>query len=332
MVSLPFDSDETLGTSKVVHPMPPWKHGGRYTLILGYSIGLLFICNYDLNKDFTLWNPSIQKLKKLPFTTLEPHPSPGLEISRSHITNGFGYDLANDDYKLLGILELANSDDVIVSSQVHVYSLKSHSWKRIQNMPCDGYGFSEDSDSIVFLNGALSWLMSKESDGADKYMIVTLDLASEKCREFPIPVDRIDIDISSLDLEVLGDYLCVSVNCFWCRSEAWIMKEYGVTVTESWSLLYSIDLGPRYDSCKPLVFSKNGKMVLLKLECNDADRFFWYDLEKKSVKQVETSGLPRCFDATIWWGSLCLLDGDPVIAESRQQVPTTSKKGKYSSR
>ncbi|XP_007224136.2 F-box protein CPR30 [Prunus persica] len=239
MGSLPFDSDETLGKSKVVHPMPPWKHGGRYTLILGYSIGLLFICNYDLNKDFTLWNPSIQKLKKLPFTTLEPHPSPGLEISRSHITNGFGYDSANDDYKLLGILELANSDDVIVSSQVHVYSLKSHSWKRIQNTPCDGYSFSEDSDSIVFLNGALSWLMSKESDDADKYMIVTLDLASEKCREFPIPVDRINIDISSLDLEVLGDYLCISVNCFWCRSEAWIMKEYGVT--ESWSLPYSIE-------------------------------------------------------------------------------------------
>ncbi|PQP94214.1 F-box protein CPR30 [Prunus yedoensis var. nudiflora] len=126
-------------------------------------------------------------------------------------------------------------------------------------MPCDCYGFSEDSDSIVFLDGALSWLMSKESDDADKYMIVTLDLASEKCREFPIPVDR----ISSLDLEVLGDYLCISVNCFGSRSEAWIMKEYGVT--ESWSLLYSIDLGPRYDSCKPLVFSKNGKMVLLKM-------------------------------------------------------------------
>ncbi|KAL6292111.1 hypothetical protein ACE6H2_000253 [Prunus campanulata] len=171
-------------------------------------------------------------------------------------------------------------------------------------MPCDGYGFSEDSDSIVFLDGALSWLMSKESDDADKYMIVTLDLASEKCREFPIPVDR----ISSLDLEVLGDYLCISVNCF--------------------GLLYSIDLGPRYDSCKPLVFSKNGKMVLLKMECNDADRFFWYDLEKKSVKQVETSGLPRRFDATIWWGSLCLLDRDSCYC---LESPTTSKKRKYSS-
>ncbi|KAM1138708.1 hypothetical protein PS2_036308 [Malus domestica] len=62
---------------------------------------------------------------------------------------GFGYDFANDDYKFVKIVEFLDGDGVITGAQVKVYSLKSNSWKRIQNMSTNGFGF--DSKNILFL-------------------------------------------------------------------------------------------------------------------------------------------------------------------------------------
>ncbi|BFG13986.1 hypothetical protein CerSpe_002600 [Prunus speciosa] len=316
--SLPFDNDEKLGTATTVGFSIPSKDPVRETtVIVGYANGLVCICNY-IDEDISyiaLWNPSIQKLKKIPIRTHEPRaqPSPKSEMLDIY---GFGYNSTNDDYKLVGIIRKPANE-----YEVSVYSLKANSWKRIQNMPCSG--FSLHNNHMVFSKGALSWLMWKKLHHELQYMIVTLDLASEKYREFPFPVDRIDeIENSWLELDALGDHLCICVNRFMNRCEAWIMKEYGVT--ESWSLLYSIDTvysidmlyAAEFQTYKPVVFSKNGKTVLLKMsKYFESDSLVWYDLEKKSFKQVEISGLPGVFNfqPTICWGSLCLLDGDPVI-------------------
>ncbi|KAL6292108.1 hypothetical protein ACE6H2_000250 [Prunus campanulata] len=253
-----------LGTAtKLGSPMP-----SKYSWdIVGYANGLVCVLNF-MEGGIALWNPSIQKLKKIPEPYAQP-PPPELDY-------GFGYDSTNDDYKLVQIVELANEEDIVVSHQVSVYSLKANSWKRSQDIPSSGYVFSVGFCDIVFLNGALGWLM-------------------------------------------------------WSRRDVWIMKEFGET--ESWSLLYSIDRQPNV-YVKPLAFSKNGEMVLLEMLGNGYSRLSWYDLEKKSVKQVEISGLLplRYYLTTICWGSLCLLDGDPVIAKSSNKRKTsTSKKRKISS-
>ncbi|KAI5347852.1 hypothetical protein L3X38_000739 [Prunus dulcis] len=212
---LPFDNDETLGTATIIGCLIQSKGPVKYTTgIVGYANGLVCIQIHNyIDGDIALWNPSIQKLKKIPLITHEPHAQPSPKY-------GFGYDSTNDDYKLVGIIR----------------------------KPANEYGYVTVS-----------------------YEILTLDLASEKYREFSIPVDRIDnIERSGPDLDVLGDHMCIRVNRFMSRSEAWIMKEYGGT--ESWSLLYSIDMGPvckprEYQSFKPLVFSKNGEVFLLKKDC-----------------------------------------------------------------
>ncbi|PQQ04049.1 F-box/kelch-repeat protein [Prunus yedoensis var. nudiflora] len=284
-----------LGTAtKLRSPMPySWD-------IVGYANGLFCVLNY-VEGGIALWNPSIQKLKKIPDSNGQPPP---LELDY-----GFGYDSTNDDLKVVQIVELANEEDIVVSHQVSVYSLKANSWKRIQDIPSSSYGFSVGFCDIVLLNGALGWLMCDELLDP-QCIIVTLDLASEKYRVFPIPVDRVDIeDRYKPDLKILGDYLCICLN-FRSRRDVWIMKEYGET--ESWSLLYSIDKQPNVYG-KPLAFSKNGEMVLLEILGNGYSRLSWYDLEKKSVKQVEISGLRNFLTTICWgicWGSLCLLDGD----------------------
>ncbi|KAM1171970.1 hypothetical protein ACFX2I_022129 [Malus domestica] len=90
--------------------------------------------------------------------------------------------------------------------------------------------------------------------------------------------------------------------------------EYGVA--ESWTFLFSVEmkvLPMGFDLlCKPLVFSENGDMVLL---TNDNGGIYWYDLEKKNFKRVEIHGEPSTYTATVCVGSLCLLDGDYVVAE-----------------
>ncbi|KAH0994030.1 hypothetical protein GBA52_005513 [Prunus armeniaca] len=148
--------------------------------------------------------------------------------------------------KLLGYIYLLDhgGEDVTVSYEVSVYSLKANSWKRIQNVPCCGSSLYLN-DNVV-LNGALS---SKQLDNEYQNKILIIDPASEKYHEFPIPVN----------LDVMENHQCISVyNFIKSQRDAWVMKEYGVT--ESWSLLYSIDeLGLGAYRSKPWAVSKNGK-------------------------------------------------------------------------
>ncbi|KAM2263905.1 hypothetical protein ACFXTI_040139 [Malus domestica] len=143
-----------------------------------------------------------------------------------------------------------------------------------------------------------------------RFIILTLDLATEKYQEFDTPVDK---DYSTvMELEVLGGSLCVSVHDWDTGNDVWIMKDFG----GPWTLLYSIKKETMtwlLNYCPPLVFAKNGEMVLLK---KDEEAFVWFDLKGKIGYQDNICGLPLRFDAKICEGcegSLCLIDGDPVI-------------------
>ncbi|KAM1346297.1 hypothetical protein ACFX13_036360 [Malus domestica] len=342
-LSLPLYDDDTLGTGMKI-ARPPLEQS--CDSILGYSNGLLCIEHtYDNNRAFALWNPSIQKFKMIPCTTTsEPHlqqPSEMNDKLKKQGHYGFGYDSTNDDYKLVEVVEFCSIDkrhstgsvcgncvyeDMVVASyEVNVYSLKSKAWKRIQSMPPrDGFRLPPLQSVAVCLNSALSWKMDCHLDDDRPGMILTLDLASEKYREFPIPI-RGDEDEISLGL--VGGYLCICHRNFEVSDfqiDVWIMKEYGVT--GSWNLLCSVEKS--VDShIKPLVFSKNGDMVLFEMDC---EQLFWFDLEKKSAK-VEFCREPGDFEVNVCEGggsgSVCvLLDGDPVIVGRQQELCSTSEK------
>lgn len=129
--SLPFNGDEEFGT--VVKIGQPLTCHHSYTQIIGCSINGL-VCAHNSNRtSIGLWNPSIQKSRRIPLPTFEQQqPSSDL---RTHTYFGFGYDSANNGYKILGIAEFFTWNNVSVSCQVRVYGLKSNSWKRIQNLP-----------------------------------------------------------------------------------------------------------------------------------------------------------------------------------------------------
>ncbi|KAM1139906.1 hypothetical protein ACFX19_040746 [Malus domestica] len=177
----------------------------------------------------------------------------------------------------------------------------------IKNLPRNDFSTLNVYDTALeFSNGALCWLMPNRLD-MYRFIILTLDLATEKYREFDTPVDE---DYSTvMELEVLGGSLCVSVHDWDTGNDVWIMKDFG----GPWTLLYSIKKETMtwlLNYCPPLVFAKNGEMVLLK---KDEEAFVWFDLKGKIGYQDNICGLPLRFDAKICEGSLCLIDGDPVI-------------------
>jgi hypothetical protein len=88
------------------------------------------------------------------------------------------------------------------------------------------------------------------------------------------------------------------------------MNEYGVE--SSWTLLYTIAQGTvpwAFEFCKPLVYSKNGKKVLMELDFTD---LFWYDIEERRSWRVQFHDMPDSIETAICVGSLVLLDGDSV--------------------
>ncbi|KAM1373377.1 hypothetical protein ACFX2I_024085 [Malus domestica] len=273
------------------------KCPAAYTEIVGRSVhGLVCIRKGGKGEDgdIAFWNPSIQKFKMIPPTTFEA------------------------DLNIMTKRSCPN----------YAFGLKSNSWKRIQNINIPWWSdYVFDLHNIVYVNGALCWLMD---DGSDIYTIVTLDLATEECGAFPAPVDK-----PYLFLEVLGDCLYICVRHGRTRHDGWIMKEFGVA--ESWTLIYSINEEDSGSLCrktfhyKPLVFSKNSGMVLF---VDDYYMLFWIDIEEDTVKEVDIHGFPpgvvmvenysisHPVTVTICVGSLCLLDGDDVLAAGHQQGPS----------
>ncbi|KAL2473441.1 F-box protein CPR30 [Forsythia ovata] len=100
-----------------------------------------------------------------------------------------------------------------------------------------------------------------------------------------------------MKLDVLGGCLCL-VCTSKSRANIWVMKEYAVE--ESWTKLISIgsstidpeDILQPFAYLKPLAYSKNGENVLL---TSDDKRLVWYDLRRKTIKNVSVSGLPFVF-------------------------------------
>ncbi|XP_059436437.1 F-box protein CPR1-like [Corylus avellana] len=234
-----------------------------------------------------IWNPLIRKYKKLPFKPVENSDNYELELA-------FGYDHVNDDYKVLRILKYRNHPQVLRKVD-HVYSLRTHSWRIVE----DQWLYKELGSFIfsgpVSSNGALHWVVRVE--GRSLSTIVAFDLATEKFRVHALPCPL--LQSNNICLDVLRGWLCVCSD-YDCRfTRVWVMKEYGVV--SSWTPLDTLGETPIY--CKPLVFSKDGKEVFMK---ESFRRCFWDDIKDNTL----SSRLKYFKKYTLLVGSLLLLDGD----------------------
>ncbi|KAI8005313.1 F-box/kelch-repeat protein [Camellia lanceoleosa] len=90
------------------------------------------------------------------------------------------------------------------SLEVKIYSLRTDSWKKIQDFPTNIIGFhSMDLGKLV--NGSLNWVGTNPSNHS--WVITALDLAEETYREIPQP--NYGRKFSRLSIWVLRGNLCV---------------------------------------------------------------------------------------------------------------------------
>jgi len=302
-----FNDDDRFGA--LVNIRQPLRHPRYINHILGYCNGL--VCFDNCDGDILIWNPLIRRYKKLPFEPIE-NPSGLTECESGRPDLSFGHDPDNDDYKVMRVVQFHRNFDDIRAFEIKVYSLRRHCWKKVEEeWPEESRPYS----GSVSLNGAFHWLFDTLSGTPDDMgTILAFDLATEKFREFTIPVLPAYEDFN-LGLEVLKGCLCVCVNVGVTLNDFWVMKEYGVF--SSWARLYTIVQGAvpwTFEYCKPLVYSKDGKKVLMEEVADDDTYHFWYDIEERRGRRVQFRGMPSSFwfETAICMGSLVLLDGDSV--------------------
>ncbi|KAK7817137.1 f-box protein cpr1 [Quercus suber] len=174
-----------------------------------------------------------------------------------------------------------------------------HNWEILDYC----HGLEICSAQSVSLNGAFHWIVEQDN-GSES--ILAFDFSNEKIRLYRKPSNE---DLASL--EVLGGCLCFIECCpeIPTYNDFWLMKEYGDE--SSWTRIYKIESDAvlwNTDYFKPLLFSKNGKKVLM-----EGVSLIWYDIKKKRGKKVRNRSFPKRFKTATCIESLLLLDGDNVI-------------------
>lgn len=268
----------------------PRKHPRRSVWVVGSCNGLICIAIND--KDLFLWNPSVRKSKKL--------PDVDVPMGRGfYIVYGFGFDETTEDYKVVGIF-CAFGKVGGCETMVKIYSLKTNSWRRIE----DFKGGVPLDDSGMFAQGKLHWSASPGEGFSSGWDIVSLDLE----REIYGMVEQPNYgqgDFTSV-LGVLGE--CISVLCNYqkTRADVWVLKEYGVK--ESWTKVISIpyiDDPGKYMYSIPLCILPNGE-VLLAL----GSSFVVYNLKDNSLKFPKITNVTDFLGAITYIESLVSPDAD----------------------
>ncbi|XP_059645948.1 F-box protein CPR1-like [Cornus florida] len=285
----------------------PLKSNSCGTEVLGSFHGLLCLSNSE--EEIVLWNPSTRKHRKLPVAPIEFPPE---FTFPQFFIYGLGYDSVSDDYKLVRIVQFYGIDHDSFDSEVKVYSLKSNSWRRIQDFP---YYLLYKRVNAAVVNGALHWVVSRKPESDTANLIAAFDLGVEEYRLVPQP-DYLDKDFH-MNVGVLGGCLYVMCNYVGERVDIWVMKEYGVK--ESWTKLFSVEqpsVVNLFDFVKPLAFSMNGEEILLD---QDGVRLLWFDLKRKTLKNVRIQGVPSLFEPEMCLGSLVPLQGDDGEKQQAQK-------------
>ncbi|KAK1367162.1 F-box and associated interaction domain protein [Heracleum sosnowskyi] len=270
-------------------------------------------CLYNLETDLFLWNPAMRKCRKLPTAPAEfLRP---FEFDQSSLC-GFGYDAGNDDYKVLRIVQPDVHD--LCGSKATIYSLKTNSWKRLQNI--SGHFIFRGAWGI-FMGGALHWITVTPQGSPS---ILAFDLGVENYREVALPRLQNKI-VKDMNIVIFSESLCMLEYFPLIRIDVWAMKDYGVG--NSWCKLFSVEQ-PKVTRCcmsiRPIFYSKSREDVLLEV---DSKEVVWYNLKRKRAKTVNIANLPEIFDLEVYPESLVSPDYN-ISCGGAPQLPSQPQEKK----
>ncbi|XP_058215570.1 F-box/kelch-repeat protein At3g06240-like isoform X1 [Rhododendron vialii] len=278
-----FESFQFGDESVRAHFKLPTEEGQHFYKIYGSCDGLLLIGLWVRDDEweyicYYLVNPSTREFRKLPPCPSAFNGNPW----KCFDGYGFGYDSQSDDFKVVCISHHQESGD----KEASLHDLRTSSWKKIENSPCDHSGVGHVSGVLV--RGALHWIGRTSTSN----VIVALDLADEKYRTIPT------LDCMGDQLVLLGGCLCVSGKWYdHNHADFWVMKEYGVD--ESWTK-FTVTYEGFNDYWKHLSSSRADR-VLFQVHNK---KFVLFDPQEGKSKELVVHGLPISFAAGTYVESL----------------------------
>lgn len=316
-----LDDDSTTVVEVNDTPLKDHLSGAEF---VGAANGLVCFSKNNMN-EILLFNLSTRKATKIPSAPAEfPRCFNMIETSLC----GFGYDHVNDDYKVVKIAECYLQFFVII---VIVYSLKTNSWTRIRDVPSN---IRFTGDWGMFASRSLHWLAIKNPVNCTE-IIMGFDLGLGQFHEVPFPtVNGTFVNFNSHSLVSFGgSYLCILDNYPNSRMDVWLMNNNGVE--NRWYKALSVEQPVKLGSfrfLRPVAISRSGEEILLEV---DGAKLVWYDIEKKTVKNVKIQGMPIKFSSHLYTESLLRLTEDKQLhkpSEDKQQKNQQNKRDDFLSR
>ncbi|KAL5550028.1 hypothetical protein UlMin_000204 [Ulmus minor] len=249
---------------------------------VGTCNGLLAILN-NINgdkQDIALWNPFTRRYKMLPELEI------GFYDFACYSNNiyGFGYDPISDDIKFVRIIFMYKGVMLVLSFEVHIYSLKTKIWRRVDDFPYKLDNYNVHFSDGILVNYTLHWLLLPKQKSDVPELIVAFDLVAEKFLEVPLPdyenVKEFEMEMGTLGGKYLYLYYC-KLGCWdlinsW-EINIWVMKE------NSWTRLAS--LPALYSNIKPTIpFCYKGNQILFNI--HNEKTLHLFDLETHSFGKL----------------------------------------------
>ncbi|GLT40854.1 hypothetical protein SLA2020_149580 [Shorea laevis] len=259
-----------------------------------------------LGWDLAVWNPFTRRYKKLPLCPVQTLPG-----YKGFMCSGLGYDSAHDDYMILLISEVHDSDRLVY--QVWIFGLKSDIWRRSRDL-------KDDVNTQVghFANGALYWACKR------KNKCVGFDLAKEVFFDIPLLSDCRPASIFWDSLVVFGgNVYCPTLHDGTVEYYLLVSEDKGGDVVEvSWRKEFTMenvktimdDVFPPW----PLAYSKDRNSILL----GEVGGVFWHNLENRTKQRVNIAGQPevRGFRYNVCWESLVSVGKDSAFEGAAEGV------------
>ncbi|KAH9617085.1 hypothetical protein KSS87_021129 [Heliosperma pusillum] len=305
-----LDSPET---PPIPLPLPEFFKPDPDYCIIGSCNGLLLLRGVV---DFLLINPSTGFYSVIPGK------------DRTFYSNrfGFGYDAANDDYKIV----------VFDESQIVVANLRDKLWRNVDKFREDNVGNLRERrlDAAVYDNHLCHWLIWCAL--RNKHRIICFDLCIENwTQDIPLPDDKCGDNPGTSEhfaymlfeecrdkrndmttLHVMNGFLSVLIenNTGGDGYDVWVMKEYGIK--ESWVKLFGFSDTP---SNIPLAFGRGSSSKVLCKILRGHKRYGlkWYNVREKRYKDAEihkVHGFKKClYEVCVVNGSLVSVPGGKRI-------------------
>jgi len=274
-------------------------------IVVGSCNGLLCLHFHSLTRTPTavhlkewlrFWNPATRtRSKKLGTLCYSTASGEDMSIILSYFKFTFGYDASTRTYKVVTIRRQKN--EASWKNVVNVFSLGNNCWRNIESFIVISsirldiqYRRRLCALSVgVHLSGTVNWLaVYKLITHVEQFMIVALDLSTEKYKRFQLPSGFNEVPFLQPVLRVLMDCLCFSYDSNKTEFVLWHMKEYGVE--ESWTQLFKIS----YQNLPMLKTDPGFQLACLYVDgdmvifankfCN---RAFIYNLKDRTVERIK---------------------------------------------